>query len=563
MQAYAFSNNEVALIVWDTEGKIANCRGFALERINVTSKKVTPLPSWVGFDGQKNEEWEPRTTFEWPIQKFSWADYTADPGSVYCYRITPMTGTADDLVPQEHLSFTTNPTHITANRGACNAYFNRGILAAQFVTRSLPKDSNGLPDYRRLRDRIDQPGDPLRNKLAGQVLPALRSLFARARREGGQLFASLYELNDTELLSEMIGCPFLHLILSNAGDNDGTNHSARQSLHESGVHIQDRILKGNHIGHNKFVVYCDSKGKPQAVLLGSTNWTFTGLCGQANNVLIIENQDLAQQYLDYWQAMSDDDAQGADFRTSNRQRREEVELDMGSARVWFSPNTIQQNKPAKDPALPGDLEEVFRAISKAKQAVLFLVFQPGSPSIVDQVAMTAAGKPELFVRGAATDPGLPGKFEETLLFHRGNQAPDAALISAAEIKDQFSFWQKELLKSSPQAHAIIHDKIVVIDPFSEDCVVVTGSHNLGFKASYANDENLVIIRGNRALAEAYAAHVLHIYDHYRFRYKIQKEHKHTFSSLTDSDHWQDKYFSGEGRTDLQFWSSALKELAGI
>jgi phosphatidylserine/phosphatidylglycerophosphate/cardiolipin synthase-like enzyme len=50
--------------------------------------------------------------------------------------------------------------------------------------------------------------------------------------------------------------------------------------------------------------------------------------------------------------------------------------------------------------------------------------------------------------------------------------------------------------------AIIHDKIVVIDPSSDDCVVVTGSHNLGFKASYANDENLLVIRGNRALAVA-------------------------------------------------------------
>jgi phosphatidylserine/phosphatidylglycerophosphate/cardiolipin synthase-like enzyme len=43
--------------------------------------------------------------------------------------------------------------------------------------------------------------------------------------------------------------------------------------------------------------------------------------------------------------------------------------------------------------------------------------------------------------------------------------------------------------------AIIHDKIVVIDPFAENCVVITGSHNLGYKASYANDENMLIIKG--------------------------------------------------------------------
>ena len=40
---------------------------------------------------------------------------------------------------------------------------------------------------------------------------------------------------------------------------------------------------------------------------------------------------------------------------------------------------------------------------------------------------------------------------------------------------------------------------------------------MGYKASYSNDENLVIVRGNRPLALAYAAHVLDVFDHYRFR----------------------------------------------
>jgi phosphatidylserine/phosphatidylglycerophosphate/cardiolipin synthase-like enzyme len=63
--------------------------------------------------------------------------------------------------------------------------------------------------------------------------------------------------------------------------------------------------------------------------------------------------------------------------------------------------------------------------------------------------------------------------------------------------DQFSYWEKELAKLG---HAVNHDKIMVIDPFRDNCVVVTGSHNLGDKASYSNDENLCILRGNRATA---------------------------------------------------------------
>ena len=70
---------------------------------------------------------------------------------------------------------------------------------------------------------------------------------------------------------------------------------------------------------------------------------------------------------------------------------------------------------------------------------------------------------------------------------------DARVIHAQGVTkgDAFGQWEAELNKAG---FAVIHDKIVVIDPFSDNCVVVTGSHNLGYKASYDNDENMAIIR---------------------------------------------------------------------
>lgn len=97
---------------------------------------------------------------------------------------------------------------------------------------------------------------------------------------------------------------------------------------------------------------------------------------------------------------------------------------------------------------------------------------------------------------------------------------------------------------------MIHDKILVVDPFGPDCVVVTGSHNLGYKASYSNDENLCIIRGNRKIAHAYTAHVLDIVNHYNWRYKLvktkqqEKSLKKAFTDLDETDSWQTKYFRG-------------------
>jgi hypothetical protein len=67
---------------------------------------------------------------------------------------------------------------------------------------------------------------------------------------------------------------------------------------------------------------------------------------------------------------------------------------------------------------------------------------------------------------------------------------------------------------------MIHSKVVVVDPFGANPVVMTGSHNLGPKASGQNDDNLVIVEGAPGLAAAYAVNILGIYDQYKWRYNM-------------------------------------------
>ena len=90
---------------------------------------------------------------------------------------------------------------------------------------------------------------------------------------------------------------------------------------------------------------------------------------------------------------------------------------------------------------------------------------------------------------------------------------------------------------------------MVIDPLSPDCTVILGSHNLGFKASYSNDENMLIVTGHREIAMAYAVHVLDVYDHYRFRAienDRKKKGKKGWSGFLDvGDQWQDHYVDGK------------------
>src|SRR6185503_10493577 len=92
----------------------------------------------------------------------------------------------------------------------------------------------------------------------------------------------------------------------------------------------------------------------------------------------------------------------------------------------------------------------------------------------------------------------------------------------------------------------------------DNCVVVTGSHNLGFRASHNNDENMVIVRGHRGLAEAYACHVLDIYDHYAWRYWLKEKPDIFGKPLEADDKWQERYILGPDvkAPELRFWLAA-------
>lgn len=54
-------------------------------------------------------------------------------------------------------------------------------------------------------------------------------------------------------------------------------------------------------------------------------------------------------------------------------------------------------------------------------------------------------------------------------------------------------------------HAAAHNKVMIIDNGFADAVLLTGSFNFTQAAQYRNAENLLLLRGNPNLVEAYAA----------------------------------------------------------
>lgn len=541
-KAIALGNNDVAFIAWSYDNPIEECLGFAIYRQAASQPAPTPLPAWVGFEGTSNTDWRPSTTEVWPVQKFSWRDLTASAGGTYTYEIVPMVGTPGALRARTDLKLVTTPITLTPKRSEhVFAYFNRGILSTQHLVRSLPQGPGGGPSSTSLLEHISKAGDWLRTSLAGQQIEALSSLIMRAIHEGGHCYGALYELNDPELVALLDTPNRVSLVLADAGEADATNAAARALLHADQVDVTDRMMPSGHIGHDKFLVYTGPDGEPISVLTGSTNWTSTGLCAQSNNAIVIENRELAATYLAFHEQLKAEcppgrpATQGDAFRAANDMPNH-FTVDGAATTVWFSPNTKKHTKPQHDAARPSDLSEVFDLIAQARQGILFLLFQPGKPSVLDAILAAQHAHTDLFIRGAATDAEAIGNFE-TQLQHRAG-APMAKVAGPRAIgdhpgatDDQFAFWEKELLKSSPGAHAIIHDKIVVIDPMSPECVVVTGSHNLGYRASYNNDENLLIVKGHRSLAEAYAVHVMDVYDHYRWRWLRQRYGQAAYTGL--------------------------------
>jgi phosphatidylserine/phosphatidylglycerophosphate/cardiolipin synthase-like enzyme len=620
-----------------------NDNGTVALRADGTEDRVK-CAAWVAFQGQHNPHWLPQDTGVWPVQKLSWRDLTLRkkrdamtrrPSEVFVrYEIRPVgdLGPGMDPVPSNGREFavvvkrdskgrpllgedgkplrervkayegkprplgylapaaTTNNIRVTARRGSFRSTFTNGILAAQWLHNVLNED--GVIEKNELYEKIINPADPHRKYLAGDVIPLIRELFQRE----GNFYLGLYELEDKELEDILIAnASRIHIILANSGLGakkwDKRNQLARERLVNAGVDIQHRMFNNNiHIGHNKFVVHVPPAGGPRAVLTGSTNWTATGLAGQTNNALLVEDDAVAGAVLDYWNRLKTDrldlpqplskemegNQQSKALRKSN-ETASQVQIANGAGvETWFSPNRPERKKPTsknKPTPVPPDLTEVYRRMRMAKEAILFLAFYPGQSGkdcIIGEAINMGIKDRSLLVTGAVSSsqamPNYVAKKKKDGKVVKKGRSPatydngNVSIVRAARVDDRalLGDFGAEQLTARGGIGAIIHDKIVVIDPRSPECTVILGSHNLGFKASYSNDENLLIVTGDQELAAAYAVHILDVYDHYRFRAidsELKRKGKKGWSGFLDTnDHWQKGYVEGRKGALMRYFA---------
>ena len=92
----------------------------------------------------------------------------------------------------------------------------------------------------------------------------------------------------------------------------------------------------------------------------------------------------------------------------------------------------------------------------------------------------------------------------------------------------------------------IHTKYLLKDPLSETPVVVTGSANFSEAATNKNDESMIIIKGNIRVADIYFTEFLRLFNHYYFRWIVEK--------LAESDH-VDKDNPAFLKSDYKDWTN--------
>jgi phosphatidylserine/phosphatidylglycerophosphate/cardiolipin synthase-like enzyme len=570
-----YVNEDDALLFWSIPKPIRDCRGFAIQRrIKRKGKKKTEedfLPNRTGFENEKdpaptNGKANIKPSTEWPFQRFSWTDHDAETGDTISYRIIPMIrNAAGDLEQLEsEASEFSEPRVLGTSKGQFKPFFNRGFVMSQFMTRFLNERKLSLDQFKNtIKDKDDQ---TIRHFLSGDLRLALLKELDTALKTGGQVFAALFELSDDELISALEKLKDnANVVLSNGSVQKkkgetaedarrrDENEDARKRLLKKGVDVKverkDRFISPGALGHNKFLVRTDKKGKPVSVWTGSTNWAPTGLCTQVNNGILIENPDVAAVYLQQWHALRDaKSAFPKPFIAANSQPKAIGKDVAGSVRsiVWFTRTSKSV-----------DLAALEAEVNKAREGILFLMFMPGAKGLLSTVSKLSE-RPDLYVRGVvSTLPkglGDESKVDVHLVNGTERKRVQLNIIQPEGVKHQFAKFAEEVTRSeflSKVGHAIIHSKVLVIDPFSKDPVVITGSHNFSGAASTRNDENFIIVKGDRELAEAYAVNIMGAYAHYRWRAFLSETNR-PFNGLKDNDKWQAPRLAAAQR-DLKFF----------
>lgn len=514
----AIAGSGVVLLGFDyPRAQMAGVHGFGIERLDHTEGGQRWLSNQLRFDGATT--W---TTKDNPVQSFAWNDYRVKAAHTYTYIVHVMEGQPSTaLTSRVEASVTVTSEHPDEH----GVWFNRGVIGSQAYAERFK----------------NKPPDQVPNREAWKWLSrgleeALLAFIGQAIDQHWELHGSFYEFRQPEVLAA-----FATAKRAGAGVDlivDGTQAGNHDSVTTAG--IEDCIaLWRMHavIPHNKFLV-ASKDGQPTAVWTGSTNITPSGIFGQSNVGHATQDPAIAAQYLSYWTELLNDPARSTLADWVDLANPIPANWPAGTS-VVFSPHR-QPTALARWGDLFGAGQEMVCATFPFNLDATFLNQLGGNHDALRWLLFESTASADT-ARAAITDPKT--------------RVAAGSYVHGGELNG----WLTELKDPLGKKVHFIHTKYLIVDPLGPDPIVVTGSANFSKPSADHNDENMLVIRGNPAVADIYLTEFQRMFQHYAFRDSLHLNqnqpspgpelgfdapHGH---GLDPTDGWWPKYFDEPAR----------------
>jgi phosphatidylserine/phosphatidylglycerophosphate/cardiolipin synthase-like enzyme len=114
--------------------------------------------------------------------------------------------------------------------------------------------------------------------------------------------------------------------------------------------------------------------------------------------------------------------------------------------------------------------------------------------------------------------------------------------------NKFDGWLRERLTGLNSNVRFIHNKFMLLDPLTDDPIVVAGSANFSDASTQKNDENMIIVRGDTRVADVYLGEFMRLYSHHAFRESLQWRASDDQPKYLRTDDWWIGYFGNTARS---------------
>jgi len=267
-----------------------------------------------------------------------------------------------------------------------------------------------------------------------------------------------------------------------------------------------------------------------------------GIFGHSNLGHIVEDPDLAQAYLDYWERLHDDPEVGADYRQANvAATPAPPDPWKASTTVVFSPRGTNLDA----------LEWYAQVAGDAKEALLMTFAFGMHQSFKDVYRKNDAVLRMALLEKAGNNPNTLEQDKKDIQAIR-NRPNVVVAMGNRIVTNAFDRWLSEMSRINPHVHVYwIHTKYMLVDPLSKTPTVISGSANFSKASTDTNDENMLVIRGDKRISDIYFGEYIRLYAHYAFREavkwamekeKLGKPQDWKPQYLIDDDKWMKPYF---------------------